>query len=131
MYFPAPMSPVLEAIIAIATALIAKTLSNTKSHTLLLGKIRVMGNTYLTLYSFPLIQVNLYLQYFTTSPSEIPTESMTRHGTPDSPWDSIGAAMLAPYTQTTELWGEAQDMDAPPLCLSEDLEDTTTNPDIP
>ena len=43
-------------------------------------------------------------------------EDMTHHGTPDSTWDSLGASMFAPYTQTKELWGETQDIDAPPLC---------------
>ena len=38
--------------------------------------------------------------------------------------------MFAPYPQTTYLEGEAQDTYAPPLCTSEYMEDTATNPDI-
>ena len=58
-------------------------------------------------------------------------EAMTHHATPDSPWDYIVTTMFPPYPQTTELWGEAQYMDAPPLCTLEDMEYTTTNQDIP
>ena len=43
-------------------------------------------------------------------------EDVTHHGKPDSTWDSLGTAMFAPCPQTTELWGEAQYIDAPPLC---------------
>ena len=58
-------------------------------------------------------------------------ETVTHHGTPYSPWDYLGTAMVAPYPQTTELGGEAHAMDSPSLCSEEYLEDTTTNPDIP
>ena len=129
--FPLPFPPVLEAILAIPASGRAKTPVDTPSPTLLLGKIRMIGNTSPTLYSFPLIQVNLYLQYFATFPPKKPMEAVTYHATPDSPWDSIDAAMLAPYTKTTELWEEAQAIDDTPFFPSEDLEDTTTNPDIP
>ena len=57
-------------------------------------------------------------------------ESVTHNGTPDSLWNSLVTVMFVPYPQTTELWGEAQAMDAPPLCPSDYLEDTTTNPYI-
>ena len=57
-------------------------------------------------------------------------EAVTHHGTPYYPWDYLGTAMFTPYPRTTELWGDAQAMDAPPLCPSDYLEDTTTNPYI-
>ena len=57
-------------------------------------------------------------------------ESVTHHGTPYYPWDSLGTDMFVSYPQTTEIWEEAQAMDAPPLCPSDDLDDTTTNPYI-
>ena len=116
---------------AIPEAVISKTPADTPSHTLLLGKIRVMGNTSLTLYSFPLIQAPLYLQQFSIDHPKITMEAVTHHGTPDSPWDSLGTTMFYPYHQPTDLWEDAQAMDAPQLFPSEDLEDTTTNPDIP
>ena len=56
---------------------------------------------------------------------------MIQHGTPDSTWYSLGTAMFASYPQNTDLWGEAQAMDDPPLCPSDNLKYTTTNPDIP
>ena len=55
---------------------------------------------------------------------------MIQHGTPDSPWYYLGTAMFAPYPQNTDLWGEAQAMDDPPLCPSDNLKYTTTNQDI-
>ena len=67
-------------------AMIANTPSDMTYHTLLLGKIRVTGNTSLTLYIFPLIQAPLYLQYFLTDPTKILLEAVTQHGTPYSPW---------------------------------------------
>ena len=54
--------PLPEAILAMPVAVIAKTPANTPYLTSLLGRIGLMLNTYLTLYSFPLIQAPLYIQ---------------------------------------------------------------------
>ena len=56
---------------------------------------------------------------------------MIQHGTPDSTWYYLSTAMFAPYPQTTDLWGEAKDMDDPQLCPSDNLKYATTNPNIP
>ena len=57
-------------------------------------------------------------------------EDIRHHGTLDYLLDYLGTAMFAPYPQITYLQGEAQATYAPPLCPSEYLEDTVTNPDI-
>ena len=56
---PYTLSPLPEATLDMPAAVIAKTTADTLSCTLLIGKIRLMGNTSLTLYSFPLIQAPL------------------------------------------------------------------------
>ena len=58
-------------------------------------------------------------------------KAVTCHGTPYSPLDSLGNDIFVPHPQTRELWGEAQAMETPSLCSSEDLDYTMTNPNIP
>ena len=92
-YCTDPLPPLPEGTLDILVALITKTSADTPFHTSLLSKIRVMGNTSLTIYFFPLIQYPLYLQYFSIAPPKIYMESVTHHRTPYSLWGSLGTAL--------------------------------------